>query len=196
MNEGRTVFSQLMDFLPKHEFDKCVARYQGNFRSRKFPAYEQFLVLAFAQLTWRESLWDIETCLASFGPKLYHAGIRQQMKAQISARMKTTGHASRCTASKMTGNCGRVNFFRRLWCRWWDSNPHDFLWSQDFKSCASAISPHRLIDKIHGDNSAVCSRGPAKAYFRKGLARPQAANFQNIVNHPWCVSAYIMDLAC
>ena len=77
MNEGRTVFSQLMDFLPKYEFDKCVARYRGNFRVRKFPAYEQFLVLAFAQLTWRESLRDIETCLISFGPKLYHAGIRQ-----------------------------------------------------------------------------------------------------------------------
>jgi Transposase DDE domain/Domain of unknown function (DUF4372) len=77
MNEGRTVFAQLLDFLPKYEFDKCVAHYHGNFRIRKLPAYEHFLVLAFAQLTWRESLRDIETCLASFGPKLYHAGIRQ-----------------------------------------------------------------------------------------------------------------------
>ena len=77
MNEGRTVFAQLLDFLPKYAFDKCVARYHGNRRVRKLPAYEQFLVLAFAQLTWRESLRDIETCLASFGPKLYHAGIRQ-----------------------------------------------------------------------------------------------------------------------
>ena len=77
MHEGRTVFSQLLDFLPKYEFDKCVVRYRGNFRVRRLPAYEQFLVLAFAQLTWRESLRDIETCLASFGPKLYHSGIRQ-----------------------------------------------------------------------------------------------------------------------
>lgn len=77
MNEGRTVFAQLLDHLPKYEFDKCVARYSGNFRTRKLPAYEQFLVLAFAQLTWRESLRDIETCLASFGSKLYHVGIRQ-----------------------------------------------------------------------------------------------------------------------
>jgi Transposase DDE domain/Domain of unknown function (DUF4372) len=77
MNEGRTVFAQLLDCLPKYEFDKCVARYHGNFRIRKLPAYEQFLVLAFAQLKWRESLRDMETCLASFGPKLYHAGIRQ-----------------------------------------------------------------------------------------------------------------------
>lgn len=77
MNQGRTVFAQLLDFLPQYEFDKCVARYHGNFRVRKLPAYEHFLVLAFAQLTWRESLRDIETCLASFGPRLYHSGLRQ-----------------------------------------------------------------------------------------------------------------------
>ena len=50
MNEGRTVFAQLLDFLPQYEFDKCVARYHGNFRVRKLSTYEQFLVLAFAQL--------------------------------------------------------------------------------------------------------------------------------------------------
>ena len=83
MNEGRTVFAQLLDFLPKYEFDKCVARYHGNFRVRKLPTYEQFLVLAFAQLTWRESLRDIETCLASFGPKLYHAGKRFVLRSQV-----------------------------------------------------------------------------------------------------------------
>ncbi len=77
MNEGRTVFSQLLDCLPKYEFDKCVARYRGNFRVRKLPAYEQFVVMAFAQLTWRESLRDIETCLRALGSKLYHSGIRQ-----------------------------------------------------------------------------------------------------------------------
>ena len=78
MNEGRTIFAQLLDFLPKYEFDKCVAQYRGNFRVRKLSAYEQFLVLAFAQLTWRESLRDIETCLASFGPKLCHADIQSR----------------------------------------------------------------------------------------------------------------------
>ena len=76
MNEGRTVFAQLLDFLPKYDFDKCVARYHGNFRVRKLPAYEQFLVLTFAQLTWRESLRDIETCLTALAPKLYHSGFR------------------------------------------------------------------------------------------------------------------------
>ena len=77
MNEGRTVFSQLLDCFPKYEFDKCVQRYRGNFRVRSLPAYEQFLVMAFAQLTYRESLRDIETCLRALGPKLYHSGIRK-----------------------------------------------------------------------------------------------------------------------
>lgn len=76
MNQGRTVFAQLLELLPKYEFDKCVARYHGNARVRKLPAYEHFLVLAFAQLTWRESLRDIETCLAALGPRLYHSGFR------------------------------------------------------------------------------------------------------------------------
>ena len=77
MNQGRTVFSQLMDCLPKYEFDQCTQRYQGNRRVRSLPSYEQFLVMAFAQLTYRESLRDIQTCLGAVGAKLYHSGIRQ-----------------------------------------------------------------------------------------------------------------------
>lgn len=77
MNQGRTVFAQLMDELPKHAFDKCVRRYAGNKHVRTLPAYEHFLVLAFAQLTYRESLRDIETCLRILGSKLYHSGIGQ-----------------------------------------------------------------------------------------------------------------------
>ena len=76
MNIGRTVFAQLMDFLPRHEFQKCVDRYHGNRRIRKFSCYDQFLCMAFAQLTYRESLRDIEACLGSFKNKLYHAGFR------------------------------------------------------------------------------------------------------------------------
>jgi len=77
MNQGRTVFAQLMDELPKHAFDKCVRRYAGNKHVRTLPTYEHFLVLAFAQLTYRESLRDIETCLRVLGSKLYHSGIGQ-----------------------------------------------------------------------------------------------------------------------
>ena len=65
MNQGRTVFAQLLDFLPRYEFDKCVARYRGDHRNRRLSTYEQFLILAFAQLTYRESLRDIENCLGT-----------------------------------------------------------------------------------------------------------------------------------
>lgn len=74
MNTGRTIFSQLLDFLPKDTFDRCVERYQGNHRVRNFSCYTQFLCMAFAQLTYRDGLRDIETCLRAMQPKLYHAG--------------------------------------------------------------------------------------------------------------------------
>jgi Domain of unknown function (DUF4372)/Transposase DDE domain len=76
MLNDRYVFSQLMDFLPKHEFDRCVALHGGNRRIRHFSCYDQFLCMAFAQLTYRESLRDIETCLRAVPKKLYHAGLR------------------------------------------------------------------------------------------------------------------------
>jgi Domain of unknown function (DUF4372)/Transposase DDE domain len=76
MNTGRTVFSQLMDHLPAYEFQKCVNRYSGDYRSRSLSCRDQFLAMAFAQLTYRESLRDIETCLRSVGSKLYHMGFR------------------------------------------------------------------------------------------------------------------------
>jgi hypothetical protein len=76
MHDGQLVFAQLMDFLPRHEFNKCVRRYRGNSRNRGFSCFDQFFCMAFAQLTYRESLRDIETCLRAMGPKLYHAGLR------------------------------------------------------------------------------------------------------------------------
>jgi Domain of unknown function (DUF4372)/Transposase DDE domain len=76
MNSGRTVFSQLMDYLPTYEFQKCVNRYSGDYRSRSLSCRDQFLAIAFAQLTYRESLRDIETCLRSISGKLYHMGFR------------------------------------------------------------------------------------------------------------------------
>ena len=76
MHTGRIVFSQLLDFLPRHEFNKCVRRYQGNYKVRRFTCRDQLLCMTFAQLTYRESLRDIETCLRAMRPKLHHAGIR------------------------------------------------------------------------------------------------------------------------
>ncbi len=79
MNTGKTVFTQILDHLPRYEFTRCVKRYKGNHRVRRFSCYDQFLCLAFAQLTYRESLRDIETCLNSHREKLYHIGFRGQV---------------------------------------------------------------------------------------------------------------------
>lgn len=76
MHAGQYVFSQVMEHLPWHVFRRCVARYQGNRRIKHFSCRDQFLCLAFAQLTWRESLRDIEACLNVQASKLYHLGFR------------------------------------------------------------------------------------------------------------------------
>jgi Domain of unknown function (DUF4372)/Transposase DDE domain len=76
MNQGRTIFSQLIGFLPDREFRRCVERYQGDIRLRGFSCWDQYLAMAFAQLTYRESLRDIEACLRSMQGKLYHLGFR------------------------------------------------------------------------------------------------------------------------
>lgn len=79
MNSGRTVFAQLMDFIPKYEFDKSVDKYRGNYKAQEFSCWEQFVVMSFAQLTYRESLRDIETCLRAVSGKLYHCGIKSKV---------------------------------------------------------------------------------------------------------------------
>jgi hypothetical protein len=76
MNTGKPIFSQVMEFLPVYEFRKCVQRYQGDYKTKSFSCLDQFLCMAFAQLTYRESLRDIEACLRSMQAKLYHMGIR------------------------------------------------------------------------------------------------------------------------
>ena len=79
MNIGKTVFSQLMAFLPMHEFRRCVKRYRGNYKIKTFSCWDQFLCMAFAQLTYRESQRDIVTCLRALQNKLYHMGIRSKI---------------------------------------------------------------------------------------------------------------------
>jgi len=76
MNSGKSIFSQLTDFLPWIQFQECVARYQGDYKLKSFSCWDQFLCMAFAQLTYRESLRDIEACLRANQTKLYHMGIR------------------------------------------------------------------------------------------------------------------------
>ncbi len=83
MNTGKIVFSQVMDHLPLHSFQRCVRRYRGHYKVQSFSCLDQYLCMAFAQLTFRESLRDIEACLRAQQTKLYHMGIR--------------GHVSRAT---------------------------------------------------------------------------------------------------
>lgn len=79
MYHGRTVFSQVIDFMPRKSFKSCVNRYQGNYRVRSFSCYQQFLCMAFAQLTYRESLRDTVTCLRAMQGKLHHIGIQAKV---------------------------------------------------------------------------------------------------------------------
>ncbi len=83
MYRGKIVFAQLIDHLPLHSFRRCVQRYRGHYKVQSFSCLDQYLCMAFAQITYRESLRDIEVCLRAQGPKLYHMGIR--------------GHVSRST---------------------------------------------------------------------------------------------------
>ena len=113
MNSGKMVFSQIMDFLPIYEFKKCVKRYQGNYKVRNFSCLDQFICMAFAQLTFRESLRDIEACLRSMKNKLYHIGIRGNVSRSTLADANNTRdcliyadfaqvliHRARCLYSK------------------------------------------------------------------------------------------------
>jgi len=90
MYQGQTVFSQVMDFLPQKKFRKCVDRYNGNYRVRSFTCYDQLLCMAFAQLTYRESLRDIECCLRAMREKLYHMGIRGKVSRSTLANANET----------------------------------------------------------------------------------------------------------
>jgi hypothetical protein len=79
MNQGKTVFSQIMSFISKYQFDKCVAKYKGNYKVQWFTCWEQFLSMSFAQLTYRESLRDIESCLQAQSHKRYHIGLKNKV---------------------------------------------------------------------------------------------------------------------
>lgn len=90
MNTGRTIFAQLMDFFPRYDFQVCVDRYQGNHYVKHFSCSDQFLCMAFAQLTFRESLRDIEACLRAQQSKLYHMGFRSRISRSTLADANET----------------------------------------------------------------------------------------------------------
>lgn len=90
MNTGKIIFSQIMDFLPRYEFKKCVNQYRGNYKVKSFSCLDQFFCMAFAQLTFRESLRDIEACLRSLKNKLYHMGIHSQVSRNTLSNANNT----------------------------------------------------------------------------------------------------------
>jgi len=102
MNSGQTIFSQLMEFIPKYEFDQCVKRYKGNYKIKNFTCWEQFLCMAFAQLTYRESLRDIQACLRAANKKLYHMGIRSKVSRN------TLAHANQIRDWRMYADFAQV----------------------------------------------------------------------------------------
>ena len=79
MRAGKTIFSQVMEWIHPEQFRRCVRRYGGNDRVRNFPCWDQFLAMSFAQLTYRDSLADIEVCLRSRPDQLYHMGFRSTL---------------------------------------------------------------------------------------------------------------------
>jgi transposase len=158
MNQGRTVFSQLISFLPDREFRRCVERYGGDLRLRDFTCWNQYLAMAFAQLTYRESLRDIEACLGSLQGKLYHLGFRGKVArstladanesrdwrifADFAQRLITT--ARRLYASDPLG----VDLDQSLYAL--DSTTIDlclslFPWAK-FRTHKAAVKMHTLLD--------------------------------------------------
>lgn len=90
MNQGQTIFAQIMSYIPKHRFESCVKKYRGHYKVQSFSCWEQYLVMSFAQLTYRESLRDIETCLRAMQNKLYHIGIRSKISRSTLAYANQT----------------------------------------------------------------------------------------------------------
>jgi hypothetical protein len=79
MNTGRSLLSQILTYMPKYQFDKIIEKFKGNYKAQEFSCWEQYVCMVFAQLTYRESLRDIESCLEAFGSKLYHCGIKSKV---------------------------------------------------------------------------------------------------------------------
>jgi len=158
MNQGHTIFSQLISYLPKRNFRRCVARYDGDHRTRSFTCWDQYLCMAFAQLTWRESLRDIELCLRAMKPKLYHMGIQGNVSRSTMADANENrdwrifadfaGHLIRQARRLYAGSSLGIELEETAYAL--DSTTIDlclslFPWA-DFRTTKSAIKMHTLLD--------------------------------------------------
>jgi hypothetical protein len=158
MNVGQTVFSQLMELVPRYEFRLCVDRYRGDYKVQSFSCWDQYLTMAFAQLTYRESLRDIEACLRAKSTKLYHMGIRGRVSRN------TLAHANQVRDWRIYADFAQVLIAtaRRLYLNEpfglelghaiyaLDSTTIDlclslFPWAQ-FRRHKSAVKLHTLLD--------------------------------------------------
>ncbi len=196
MNDGRTIFSQLISFLPDREFRRSVARYRGDSRLRGLSCWEQFLAMAFAQLTYRESLRDIEACLRALGAKRYHLGFRRMVARSTLADANEThdwrifadfaqvliGIARPLYARDAMG----VELDRSLYAL--DSTTIDlclslFPWAK-FRKQKAAVKMHTLLD-LHGNIPVFIHVSDGKMHDVNMLDRiePEAGAF------------YIMDRA-
>jgi Domain of unknown function (DUF4372)/Transposase DDE domain len=162
MNVGRTIFSQLIECLPNKEFQKCVARYRGDSHLRGFSCWDQLLAMSFAQLTYRESLRDIEACLRSMSGKLYHMGLRGKVARSTLADANET-HDWRIYADfaqvligiarpLYAGDPIGVDLNQSVYAL--DSTTIDlclslFPWAH-FRKCKAAVKMHTLLD-LHGN---------------------------------------------
>lgn len=158
MNTGKTLFAQIMDCLPWSTFDRIVARYEGNRGVRKLSCAAQYQIMAFAQLTYRESLRDIEACLSAQAAKLYHMGLREPVRRSTLAdanesrdwriyaefAQRLIAQARRLYASESLG----VDLTNSVYAL--DSTTIDlclsvFPWAH-FRSTKSAVKMHTLLD--------------------------------------------------
>jgi DDE family transposase/uncharacterized protein DUF4372 len=175
VNAGRTIFAQLMDFLSPYEFRVCVDRYGGEYKVQTFSCWDQFLCLAFAQLTFRESLRDIQACLRVAQPKLYHMGFRS-----VVAR-NTLAHANEVRDWRIYADFaqGLIATARRLYASEpfgvdleqtvyaFDATTIDlclalFPWAT-FRQRKGAVKLHTLLD-LRGNIPSVCCVTPASVH--------------------------------
>jgi len=194
MNTGKTIFSQLMEFIPWYEFQKCVERYSGNYRSRTFSCQDQFRCMAFAQLTFRESLRDIEACLRSMQDKLYHMGIRGKVSRTTLARANENRdwriyadfaqvliHSARDLYSNDDFGLDLKETVYALDATIIDLSLSLFPWAK-FRTTKGGIKMHTLLDL----------RGPIPSFVEITPAKIHEVNILDILI-PEAGSFYIMD---
>jgi len=194
MYTGKLIFSQIMDYLPGHEFRRCVNRYKGNYQVKSFSCWDQYLSMAFAQLTYRESLRDIETCLRSVPNKIYHMGFRGKVSRS------TLADANEKRDWRIYADFAQVliNLARQLYINddfgvelnetvyALDSTTIDlclslFPWAQ-FRKRKGAIKLHTLLD--------LCGSIPAFIEVTDGLVH-DVNILDELIPEPGCF--YIMD---